>query len=82
VARERLEVMVRWKSTVVVTTYNTSGDFEDSEDLDNLALQAIQRDRRWGSRELRHYEVDIRRHDSNEPPFTWVPRLDILPPES
>ena len=80
-AREQLEVTVQWKSTVVVSKFNTSGDLQDSEDIDKLALQAIQRDRRWGSREVRHYEVYIRRYDTNERPVIWVPRLDVLPPE-
>jgi hypothetical protein len=60
--------------------FNTSGDSEYPEDTGKLALQAIQRDRRRGSREVRHYEVDIYSPSARKR-FTWVPRMDIAPPE-
>jgi hypothetical protein len=82
VASEWLEVTVRWKNRVVVTSFHIMGDLEDMDDMTALGSQALQRDRRWGKRNNRHYAVDIKRLDSSEPPFTWVPRLYDLPPES
>jgi hypothetical protein len=82
VAREWLEVTVRWKDHIVVTSFGIIGDLEDMDDMTALGSQALQMDRRWGKRDNRHYAVDVRRRDSSGPPFTWVPRLYDLPPES